>query len=153
MSFETALPFILAREGGRVDDPADPGGRTNFGITQRTWDAWLAAHPDDDLPSDVWDALPDEVAPLYQTNYWDAAGCGALSDGPALALFDTAVNCGVSRAVDWWKHAAPNVDQFLTIRENYYETLAHNHPSLQKFLAGWLKRITLLRAAISVEAQ
>ena len=33
MSFEACLPIILASEGGFVDDPNDPGGATNLGIT------------------------------------------------------------------------------------------------------------------------
>jgi lysozyme family protein len=34
------LPFVLRWERGLVDDPEDPGGRTNQGITQRVYDAW-----------------------------------------------------------------------------------------------------------------
>src|SRR5205807_9838185 len=90
MSFATALNCTLAREGGKVENPADPGGRTNLGVTQRVWDAWRATVPE--LPTDVWDATSDQVAPLYLQQYSTAAGCDALPDGPALAVFDTAVN-------------------------------------------------------------
>lgn len=38
--FEPALAFVLRWEGGFVDNPADPGGRTNKGITQKVYDAW-----------------------------------------------------------------------------------------------------------------
>ena len=38
-AFPLCLSFVLAREGGLVDHPQDPGGATNFGISQR-------AHPD-----------------------------------------------------------------------------------------------------------
>ena len=34
--------MIMRREGGYVDNPKDPGGRTNFGITQKTLDDWHA---------------------------------------------------------------------------------------------------------------
>ena len=40
MMFERALTFVLRWEGGYVDHPADPGGATNYGVTQRTYDAW-----------------------------------------------------------------------------------------------------------------
>ncbi len=33
--FEKALQFTLKWEGGYVDDPADPGGETNYGITEK----------------------------------------------------------------------------------------------------------------------
>jgi len=45
-AFETALPFVLRWEGGFVDHPADPGGRTNRGVTQRTYDAWRQSWAD-----------------------------------------------------------------------------------------------------------
>lgn len=38
--YSAALRQILKFEGGYVDDPVDPGGATNFGITQRTYDSW-----------------------------------------------------------------------------------------------------------------
>ena len=37
--YERSLQFVLEREGGRVDDPRDRGGRTNKGVTQRVYDA------------------------------------------------------------------------------------------------------------------
>ena len=41
-AFDDALALVLKMEGGRVDNPADPGGLTAFGITQHTYDAWSA---------------------------------------------------------------------------------------------------------------
>ena len=34
--FDACLAFTLREEGGYVDDPADPGGATNMGITLAT---------------------------------------------------------------------------------------------------------------------
>ena len=39
-AFEASLPFVLRWEGGFVDHPNDPGGRTNKGVTQKVYDAW-----------------------------------------------------------------------------------------------------------------
>jgi lysozyme family protein len=39
-AFEAALPFVLRWEGGFVDHPNDPGGRTNQGVTQKVYDDW-----------------------------------------------------------------------------------------------------------------
>ena len=38
--FDPCLGFTLAQEGGYVDDPADPGGATNMGITLATLRHW-----------------------------------------------------------------------------------------------------------------
>ena len=36
-SFDVFLPMLLNFEGGYVDDPNDPGGETNKGITMATF--------------------------------------------------------------------------------------------------------------------
>ena len=38
--FDACLAFTLGEEGGYVDDPADPGGATNMGITLATYRQW-----------------------------------------------------------------------------------------------------------------
>jgi hypothetical protein len=39
-TFADALSHLLVREGGKVDNPKDPGGRTNQGVTQRVYNGW-----------------------------------------------------------------------------------------------------------------
>ena len=34
MTFEEAVKIILKHEGGYVNDPVDPGGETNMGISK-----------------------------------------------------------------------------------------------------------------------
>jgi lysozyme family protein len=131
--FPAALRWILQREGGYVNDPADPGGETNFGISKR-------AYPDVDIKN----LTRDQAATLYQRDYWIPAGCDTLDQGPALAVFDTAVNLGVSRALALWQAAAGDVEELLWARLAYYSGLTH----LARFMPGWLKRVLLLRRTI-----
>ena len=39
-NFDTCLAFTLQEEGGYSDNPADPGGATNMGITLATYRQW-----------------------------------------------------------------------------------------------------------------
>lgn len=39
-NFQTVMPYIFSEEGGYADNPADPGGATNMGITINTLSAW-----------------------------------------------------------------------------------------------------------------
>jgi hypothetical protein len=138
MSFQQAVTFVLAREGGYANDPADPGGETNYGISKR-------AHPDLDIKS----LTVEQAREIYREAYWGPAGCDGLSPGWALVVFDTAVNCGVTRALEWWRDW-PNdtIDDYLWLRIHHYLQLVQKMPRMLKFLAGWLKRLELLRAAI-----
>jgi lysozyme family protein len=100
MTFASRLPIILALEGGEVNDPADPGGHTKWGITQGTYAAWLAAQG---LPSrSVRDLTPAERDRIYQHNYDTASWAPRCEDagkpGLALCTFDWGVNAGVVRA-------------------------------------------------------
>ena len=147
MSFESALNFVLAREGGLSEDPADPGGRTNHGITQNTYDAW---QDELGLPrGDVAAMSMEAVTAIYRDQYWQASGADVLPDGPALAVFDTAVNVGVLRARSMWQDADGDVEAFLWGRLAYYDDLARIRPEMAKFLAGWVRRLVLLREAIT----
>jgi lysozyme family protein len=67
-AFEASLPFVLRWEGGFVDHPNDPGGRTNKGVTQRVYDAWRKRQG---LPVRDVKRLDDtELHRIYESGYW-----------------------------------------------------------------------------------
>jgi len=135
VSFEQAVAFVLAREGGYSLDADDPGGETNFGISKR-------AHPN----LDIQNLTVAQATAIYRIEYWDAAKCGQLTPGMALVVFDSAVNCGVSRALNWLTQY-PDLDDYLWNRLAYYRGLAQKTSTLGKFLVGWCRRLELLREA------
>lgn len=95
-NFARALAFVLRAEGGYANDPRDAGGPTFRGITLAVARAaWKADATADDLRR-----MPDDVVrAIYQRRYWDAVSGDALPAGLDLAVFDTAVNSGVVRAL------------------------------------------------------
>lgn len=99
-NFRASLVHVLAHEGGYVDHPLDPGGATNLGITRRTLAAWRGVRPWRKLPKSEVQALKRrEVARIYRARYWDSVLGDKLPSGVDYAVFDFAVNSGVSRAV------------------------------------------------------
>lgn len=94
--FTDALAIILKHEGGYVNHPRDPGGRTNLGVTQRVWEAWIGRKATE---ADMRGLKQSDVQPLYERNYWQASGADRLPIGIALCVFDFAVNSGPARAV------------------------------------------------------
>lgn len=89
--FDAAFKLLMENEGGFVDDPDDPGGRTNWGITQ----GFLESIGDDRDPAEL---TQDDAKELYQEHFWQAVHGDELPDPLATMLFDAAVNHGVGRA-------------------------------------------------------
>lgn len=148
MSYVSDLQIILDNEGGKSDNPADPGGRTNRGITQRTFDAWLLKHSLP--PQDVWTITDQQTFDIYKEEYWYPSGCEAMNEPLALVVFDSAVNCGVPRAKQFLENAkkevGPGLALFvLDIRQSFYNELVHRYPRLLVFLRGWTNRVNRLR--------
>lgn len=94
-NFPQAVALVLKEEGGYVDDPKDPGGRTNLGVTQAAWEAYRGTPSSE---AQMRALTPNDVIPFYRVRYWDACKCDDLPDGLDYAVFDYAVNSGVSRA-------------------------------------------------------
>ena len=100
--FDAALTHVLAMEGGWSNDPVDPGGATNFGITigEFAHETGVALSPDTQpqLTADLRHISPALVRSIYFKRYWQAAFCDRLPAGLALMHFDAAVNHGVGTA-------------------------------------------------------
>ena len=95
-NFDKAFELVLEHEGKYVNDPRDPGGRTNLGVTQRAWEAWLVRTATE---SDMRRLTPAAVKPFYKAMYWDKIKGDQLPAGVDYAAYDFAVNSGVSRAI------------------------------------------------------
>lgn len=145
--FDRCLAFVLAQEGGRVDDAADLGGRTNQGITQRTFTRWLE---DRDAPSrDVFTISNEDVGDIYCDYYWNPGCCDAMSWPMNLVHFDTCVLFGVPHARKFQQFAA-DAEDYIYMRRKYHRKVAALAPSQQKFLNGWLARCDRLEVECSL---
>ncbi|PIL57802.1 hypothetical protein B4N88_04285, partial [Acinetobacter baumannii] len=94
MNIEQYLDELIKREGGYVNNPADRGGATKFGITEAVARTNGFKGNMKDLPLDVAKAI-------YKKQYWTAPRfdqVNAISSAVAEELLDTGVNCGTSFA-------------------------------------------------------
>lgn len=102
-NFEKILAIILQNEGGYVNNRRDPGGATNFGITQNTFTAWLLLNH---IPAtSVRNITRQQVAAIYRTQYWSTCRCDELPSGVDLVVMDLAVNSGVTRSIKFLQKA------------------------------------------------
>src|SRR5215208_1126468 len=95
-NFEACLQFTLQFEGGFVNDPDDPGGATNLGVTTDTLSDVLGRKATID---DVKKLTPRTVEPIYLQRYWTPVRGDELPFGLDLAVFDFGVHSGPARAV------------------------------------------------------
>lgn len=158
--FSQILRFIHRWEGGYVNDPADRGGATHMGVTQRTYDTWRTKNGK--RPQPVRNISQQEVEDIFREDYWRAAHCDELVWPLNLAVADTAFNSGPSRAIKLLQQAvgaAPDgifgpgtlakvqgantqeaFHAFVELRRTFFRNIVKHDPSQQKFLNGWLKR-------------
>ncbi|MGL4395566.1 MAG: TIGR02594 family protein [Hyphomicrobium sp.] len=161
-AFDAALAHVLAMEGGFSDDPNDPGGPTQRGITLAVYAAWIGRTIDATSRADLVAALkaiPEAtVRAIYAARYWRPARCGELNAALALMHFDAAVNHGVGAAARMVQQAlgvtvdgeigpdtlaaaaradiAKTIARYGDIRRARYRALPH----FWRFGRGWLRR-------------
>lgn len=95
--FERALAQVLAHEGGFVDDPADSGGATNWGISLRL----LRELPQGDLDGngkidsqDIRCLTREQAGEFYRIHWWERYGYQDFPEAIGIKVFDLAVNMG-----------------------------------------------------------
>lgn len=96
-NLEKTTEWILVHEGGYVNHPKDPGGATNYGVIQRTYNAWRGRKGL--KPRSVKLITMKEVSEIYREQYWDKVWGDHLPDGLDYAVYDFAINSGPERAV------------------------------------------------------
>ena len=133
-SFDRAVTFVLLMEGGYVNDPDDPGGETNHGISKRSY-------PNLDIRS----LTIDDAKTIYKRDYWDKCSCDNLNYGMDVCVFDTAVNMGVNTAIALMNNN-PLYQDYLLARIERYILISQKNATLKKFFRGWVIRcIKLMR--------
>lgn len=101
MDIDELIDGLIDREGGYVNNPADKGGPTNFGITEAVARAQGYSGPMQSLPR-------DEAVDIYKRLYWlrpRLDEVAAHSEAVAAELFDTGVNMGPAVAVTFLQRA------------------------------------------------
>jgi lysozyme family protein len=155
-NYQHCLEMILHHEGGYVNHPKDPGGETNLGVTKRVYEEWGGT-------KDMKDLTVEDVAPIYEKNYWGRVKGDELPSGLDLCVFDFGVNAGTGRAAKYLQSMvgatadgaigpatlrAVNayvqiegiesaIETYQNNRQGYYEKLK----TFETFGRGWTRRV------------
>ncbi|MEO0784021.1 MAG: glycosyl hydrolase 108 family protein, partial [Pseudomonadota bacterium] len=96
LSVETIAKDIVAREGGFVNDPDDPGGATKYGVTIHTM-RHLGLDLDRDGDIDVQDVkmlTREQAETIFIKHYFEKPGIARLPEPLQASVFDMYVNAG-----------------------------------------------------------
>ena len=158
-NFEACMAEVFKHEGGYVNDPHDPGGETNLGISKRSYPK-----------EDIRNMTRARAAQIYRRDFWDKLRCDELPDGLDLVAFDAAVNSGPSRGAKWLQQAlgvtADGKVGLATIgaAKNTYAPAAvmraigfrraflKSLPTWERYKNGWNKRLDSVEAVASAMA-
>ncbi|MDR2781942.1 MAG: hypothetical protein LBB21_05845 [Holosporaceae bacterium] len=155
--FSKAFEYVLKHEGGYVNDPADPGGETNFGISKRSYPHL-----------DIKNLTLDQAKEIYFRDFWQKGKYEQIEDkNIAIKLFDLGVNIGINQANKLIQRAlraagtqvvedgiigpitlkaineADPTDLLSALKSEsagHYRLIANLNPSQKKFIEGWLRR-------------
>lgn len=97
--FDACHAITAAWEGGWSDHPADPGGKTMYGITEARWHEYQDKMRWKRTP--VRNVTRAQALVFYRSEFWKACGAATLVPGVDLAVYDASVNSGVSRGRKW----------------------------------------------------
>jgi len=126
--FDRSITFILKWEG---DLTSDTGGLTRWGISQKSY-------PD----LDIANLTLEEAKAIYKKDYWDAMKCDTFMFPECMVIFDSAVNCGVTRTKLWVAESEQNGGwrNILLLRISHYTKLA-NDKKYKPYFLGWMNRV------------
>ena len=168
MTFEDAIEFVGAKEGGFTANPDDrgnwTGGRIGGGILKGTkFGISAMSYPDLDIRNLTW----QQAKNIYKTDFWDKYDVESLPESIRLFFFDSTINHGIGGAVKILQDAAGvTIDgdmgpktksaalkvtpwEFARARSDYFID-ASKKGNNTTFLKGWLRRnLFVLKQSVS----
>lgn len=92
--FNSCFERTLGIEGRYVNDPNDPGGETNWGISKRSY-------PDLNIAT----LTRDDARRIYERDFWNKINAERLPTSISYQLFDFAINSGCETAIRYFQRA------------------------------------------------
>lgn len=158
-NFDACMAEVFSHEGGYVNDPHDPGGETNMGISKRSYPR-----------EDIRNMTRARAAQIYRRDFWNAVRGDELPAGLDLVAFDAAVNSGPKRSIQWLQagvgadvdgkigpktiaaanavHLETAITRATRVRLDWLRVL----PTWKRYGDGWTSRVNSVRSVAHVMA-
>lgn len=159
-TWEDIWAHVLKAEGGYANNPLDPGGETNYGISK-------SAYPNLNIRA----LTPDDAKAIFKVDYFDKVNGELLllvNPGVAAHVADMAFNAGPQTAVnllydsvglprqntitnelvDRISSSEEAIANYTKARLSYYSSL-YTAPT---FMKGWVNRVSSLNKALGTKS-
>lgn len=153
-TINAALDQVATIEGGWSDDPRDPGGKTNHGVTLK----FLQSIRPDATEDDLRNLTKEDARGIFRSEFVDKVGIDKLPDRVQAEAIGLSINAGPARAIKALQAAAGvkadgkvgpqtiaaleklSEAEIKQAVDGYYISLVEKRPDLAPFLRGWLNR-------------
>ncbi|HCQ9810041.1 glycoside hydrolase family 108 protein [Acinetobacter baumannii] len=152
ITFDEVFERTIGHEGGYVNNPKDPGGETNWGIT-------IATARENGFTNSMKSMTRAQAKEIYRVAFWKRAKCDQFTGAISYQIFDAAVNHGIGNAIRMLQRAVGVLDDgkvgdetlgaikkmtlddvlvlFIAERLEFYTKLS----TFNSFGRGWARRV------------
>ncbi len=125
MNFDLAFDRLMGHEGSYVNDPLDPGGETNWGISKRSYPG-----------VNIRALTRAEAKEIYRRDFWQAIHGDEMPGSVAFQVLDFAINSGIGTAIRKLQRAVGAADDgyWGPMSRRAVEAMAE-HKVLMRFVA------------------
>ena len=99
MEYAVAIDRVLGHEAGYVNDPADPGGETKWGISKREYPHL-----------NIKELSREAAISIYYHDYWRPLHVERYPSAVAYQLLDSAVHSGIGQSIRFLQRAIGAAD-------------------------------------------
>ena len=148
-NFEPCHAVTAKWEGGWSDHAADPGGKTNWGITQATLGQYLGRPAS---AAEIRALTKEQAKAIYLRLFWNAIGAESMPRGVDLCCYDWGVNSGPARGKRAYADTAAVTDiakrvkVIMAARRGFYAAIIARNGKLAAFRKGWANRTAGIEA-------
>jgi len=146
--FQIAVQFLVDSgdgfnaEGGYVNDPNDPGGETNYGISK-------ASFPNEDIKK----LTLQRAMEIYKEYFWDAYHLDMFERPLNIVLMDSYVQHRPSVVKEFIEFARGDWRRVIEARRAFYLRLIQKKPKMKKYKNGWMNRLNSLDKYCTIQLE
>lgn len=160
--YKKLIPTILKCEGGFANNPSDPGGATNSGVTLSTF---RSVYGKDKTVQDLKNMTSEQWEYIFKKKFWDrwkaddidnqaianllvdwtwASGIYGIKYPQAVlgVKSDGIVGLKTLAAINYYPNKKELFEKLWNRRKKHFEDIVRNRPQSKVFLKGWLRRLS-----------